>query len=133
MTLTRHLMTMSLLLAAMLLAAGCGGDASDEGVTIDAADILEEQADVDAGEGAADGDADMLAVGRELFIQQCASCHALEDAGATSAVGPSFNDEAWDAERVLAAITNGPGIMPANLVTGDDAQAVADYVADATS
>jgi mono/diheme cytochrome c family protein len=87
--------------------------------------------------------------GKDLFVQgvppkqSCAACHTLADAGARGTIGPNL-DEAFAGPRsegfkestiraiVLDQIhypTKGSG-MPAKLVTGDDAEAVAAYVAD---
>jgi mono/diheme cytochrome c family protein len=83
--------------------------------------------------------------GKDLFISaegRCGSCHTLADAGARGTVGPNL-DEAFAGPRdqgfeesTIAAIvldqirfpTQGSE-MPADLVTGDDAEAVAAYVA----
>jgi mono/diheme cytochrome c family protein len=95
-----------------------------------------------------------LVNGKEQFVAKCASCHVLERAGATGVVGPNL-DEAFQRARkdgfgestfeglVHAQILN-PAInpqvdpvtkrqasMPAKLVTGDDAEDVAAYVASA--
>ena len=92
--------------------------------------------------------------GKELFVegengkQSCASCHALADAGATGVVGPDL-DEAFGPgrrqgfkESTIRAIvadqirfpsrgsrTEADQEMPANLVTGENVDAVASYVA----
>jgi mono/diheme cytochrome c family protein len=89
--------------------------------------------------------------GKELFSENCGSCHVLADAGTQGRVGPNL-DEAFanlrsdkpgqgfkestirDVVRgqiaypVEEPVTEAPG-MPADLVTGDDAAAVATYVA----
>ena len=84
--------------------------------------------------------------GKQVFTSaegQCSACHAMADAGSTSTVGPNLDDafarpreegfkESSIAAIVLAQIyypTEGSG-MPAKLVTGDDAEAVAAYVAE---
>jgi mono/diheme cytochrome c family protein len=83
--------------------------------------------------------------GKELFTSaeaRCGACHTLADAGARGTVGPNL-DQAFAGPRsegfeessirsiVLDQIyypTEGSG-MPAELVTGEDAEAVASYVA----
>jgi mono/diheme cytochrome c family protein len=89
--------------------------------------------------------------GKELFQKNCGSCHTLADAGTQGTIGPNL-DEAFAYARsdepdqgfrestirdvvrgqiaypVEEPPTGGPG-MPADLVTGDDADAVASYVA----
>jgi cytochrome c6 len=89
--------------------------------------------------------------GKELFSENCGSCHVLEDARTQGRIGPNL-DEAFGNLRsdkpgqgfkestirdvvrnqiaypVEEPVTDAPG-MPADLVTGDDADAVAAYVA----
>ena len=81
--------------------------------------------------------------GAELFDQNCAGCHTLDVVGAHGSTtnvgsresrdGPNFNERGEDVEDVLYAIRNGgfsSGPMPQNILTGDDAQAVAEFVAE---
>jgi mono/diheme cytochrome c family protein len=86
-----------------------------------------------------------LANGKAQFVQQCGSCHMLERAGTQGTQGPSL-DAAFQAaladgfnrdtvEGIVKEQVANPrdnSIMPANLVTGDDARDVAAYVAYAT-
>lgn len=67
--------------------------------------------------------------GRELFVQNCGSCHTLDAAGTEGAIGPNLDEAQTNEEEVLAKIAEGPGAMPQNLVSGPDAQAVAAFVA----
>ncbi len=79
-----------------------------------------------------------------LFNQYCAGCHSLDAAAAKGSAppreagggertnGPNFNQRPEDREAVLYAIRNGGysgAIMPANILVGEDAEAVADFVA----
>ena len=87
--------------------------------------------------------------GKELFVNegQCGSCHVLADAGTKGVIGPNLDDafrqsrEDGLGEATIRAVvrdqisypveepaTGSPG-MPADLVTGEDADAVAAYVA----
>jgi mono/diheme cytochrome c family protein len=69
--------------------------------------------------------------GKLIFTQSCGTCHTLADAGTNGQVGPVLDDVKPDKKRVLAALKKGgigSGTMPANLVTGKDADAVAEYV-----
>jgi mono/diheme cytochrome c family protein len=110
-------------LIAALAATGCGSG----GVTPAGDDIL----------------------GKELFLGegQCASCHTLADAGSKGVIGPNL-DDAFRQSRIdglgeatirsvvrdqidypiVAPNTGSPG-MPADLLEGEDADAVASYVA----
>ncbi|HLX32732.1 MAG TPA: cytochrome c [Gaiellaceae bacterium] len=69
--------------------------------------------------------------GRTLFIRSCGSCHALADAGTSGIVGPALN-QPWAASRIREVIADGPGQMPAGLLSGNAAAAVAAYIAAAT-
>jgi mono/diheme cytochrome c family protein len=96
--------------------------------------------------------------GKELFTQTCGSCHILEDAGTTGTIGPNIDAaffqyrkdmegadaSATDTKHVEETIrqvvrgqiayptvdpsTSAPG-MPADILTGQDADDVATYVA----
>jgi mono/diheme cytochrome c family protein len=66
-----------------------------------------------------------------LFETTCGSCHALAAAGTTAAIGPSLDELGPTEDQVLAAIENGgagTGQMPAGLLSGADAQRVAELV-----
>lgn len=75
---------------------------------------------------------DVQVEGRELFATNCATCHTLDDANAVGRVGPDLDRLRPDASLTLDAIKNGRargmGQMPAMLLTGEDARAVAEYV-----
>jgi mono/diheme cytochrome c family protein len=100
------------------------------------------------GSGGLTGPGD-AARGKELFVGQgqCGSCHVLADAGTKGAVGPNLDNAFLQAradglgEGTIRAVvrdqisypiespnTGSPG-MPADLVTGENADAVAAYVA----
>lgn len=80
--------------------------------------------------------------GAELFNQRCAGCHTMKAAAAEGSAtqihdqervdGPNFNQRKETVDQVLFAIRNGGfsgAIMPENIVVGEDAQAVAEFVA----
>jgi mono/diheme cytochrome c family protein len=87
------------------------------------------------------------APGKPLFSEHCGSCHVLAAADATGTVGPNLDDvfgivrkQGFDESTIRDVVrgqiaypetetaTGGPG-MPANLVTGQQAEDVADFVA----
>jgi mono/diheme cytochrome c family protein len=71
--------------------------------------------------------------GMTLFSTNCGTCHTLAAADTTGAIGPNLDDLQPDAALVVSAIENGgagSGAMPAGIVTGEQAQQVADYVAE---
>ena len=83
------------------------------------------------GGGGGGGAATASAEGKQIFTQSCGTCHTLADAGTDGQVGPVLDDLKPDKARVENAIKNGgagSGAMPANIVTGTEAEAVATYV-----
>jgi mono/diheme cytochrome c family protein len=74
--------------------------------------------------------------GQELFGQRCRMCHTLEAANATGKVGPDLDEPPRNKALVLDAIkngrANGNGNMPAAVYEGQDAEAVAEFVAVAS-
>jgi cytochrome c5 len=82
--------------------------------------------------------------GRELFGEHCGVCHTLAAANAVGKVGPNLDVLKPAQNTVLNTINNGclpnppkgsnegclgQGVMPAAVVQGSDAQAVASFVA----
>ena len=77
-----------------------------------------------------------LQPGKDLFATNCGACHTLAKAGTDGVVGPNLDDLLGSASptankaRVLNAVTNGiNGRMPKGIVTGDEADEVATFVA----
>jgi mono/diheme cytochrome c family protein len=116
----RRLLVIAVALAVSLLAA-CGGEI----------EVPEE--DTTAHRGAV------------LFNERCSGCHSLDAANAYGSKpegqlqggertnGPDFNVRRESRDDVLFAIRNGGfsgAIMPANIVVGEDAEAVADFLAE---
>jgi mono/diheme cytochrome c family protein len=77
--------------------------------------------------------------GAVLFSERCSGCHTMKAAGAQGSAnralrnqGPNLDERSESVEDVLFAIRNGGfsgAIMPQNIVVGDEAQAVAEFVA----
>jgi mono/diheme cytochrome c family protein len=80
--------------------------------------------------------------GARIFQQHCSGCHTLAAAGTEGSAtnpndreykdGPNFNQRKETKEGVLYAIRNGgfsSGPMPQDIVVGEDAEKVADFVA----
>ncbi len=72
--------------------------------------------------------------GKQLFRQQCASCHSLAAVNARGVTGPDLDDLGEvSQQRVLNAIRNGGSgqdRMPARLLEGQEARDVAEYVSE---
>ena|SRR5215204_1217590 len=80
--------------------------------------------------------------GAELFSQNCAGCHTLDKAGTQGSAedangreyvdGPNFDQRKVKKDQVLYAIANGgfsSGPMPQDILVGEDAEKVADFLA----
>ena len=105
---------------ALLAGAGCGGE-----INVSGGDLTAQR-------------------GAKLFNERCSGCHTIESANSYGSKpegqlspgertnGPNFNVRKVKRDDVIFAIRNGGfsgAIMPANIVTGKDAEAVADYLA----
>jgi mono/diheme cytochrome c family protein len=116
---TRPTVILCALLAAF--AAGCGGEI----------EVPEDEPEAHAG--------------AELFYERCSGCHSLDVANAYGSKppgdlqggertnGPNFNIRKESRDDVLFAIRNGGfsgAIMPANIVVGEEAELVADFLAE---
>lgn len=70
--------------------------------------------------------------GKSLFRQRCSSCHTLSAVNARGVTGPNLDRiGAVTPKRIRTAIRiggTGEGRMPANLLSGPDAQDVAEYL-----
>ena len=70
--------------------------------------------------------------GRQVFSRYCASCHTLKGANAVGTVGPNLDEMRPPKALILDAIANGrargQGQMPANVVDGEDAENVANFI-----
>ena len=91
-------------------------------------------------EGISVPDDDPAHSGAVLFAERCSGCHTMKAAGAQGSAnrtlrnqGPNLDEREVSVEDVLFAIRNGGfsgAIMPQNIVVGDEAQAVAEFVAE---
>ena len=103
--------------AGAALAVGCGS----EGIDLD------------------DNESAGVMEGAEIFAERCSGCHTLSAAGTQGSAnrsqrvqGPDFDQRNETVDDVLFAIRNGGfsgAIMPQNIVVGEDADKVAEFVA----
>lgn len=121
--------------ATALIALGCGGGS-------DSATVQQRTSSSGAPLGGATEQPLSAAQvhGRQEFVAHCGACHTFHAAGTVGQVGPNLDDIAVNEADVLHAIRTGggrhakgqgtgpSGNMPANLVTGKDAQDVASFV-----
>jgi cytochrome c6 len=78
-----------------------------------------------------------LALGKKVFLElaepSCALCHTLADAGSAGTVGPVLDTLKPNREQVVAAVTNGVGVMPPyETLTHEQIDALALYVSIAS-
>ena len=70
--------------------------------------------------------------GKEVFLEagNCATCHTLSDAGSNAMIGPNLNEIRPDIKRIIMAVRNGIGVMPAmeGILSDEEIEAVAHYV-----
>ena len=77
------------------------------------------------------GGGNLAAQGKQVFQSAgCASCHTLQDAGASGTVGPNLDDAKPSKSLVVERVTNGKGVMPSfkSQLSADQIEAVAEYV-----
>ena len=81
--------------------------------------------------------------GARLFQLNCSGCHTLDAAGTEGSAadangreyvdGPNFDQRAEERDQVLYAIRNGgfsSGPMPQDIVVGEEAEKIADFLAE---
>lgn len=84
-----------------------------------------------AEEAAAEGESNPEA--EQIFVDNCGQCHTLTVAGTSGDIGPNLDGIEYDRERVLEAIEiggRGSGTMPENLIEGEQAEMVAELIAN---
>jgi cbb3-type cytochrome c oxidase subunit III len=76
------------------------------------------------------GGAVAAADGKQVFTDNCASCHTLKDAGATGTTGPNLDEVKPTESKVTHQVEVGGGVMPAfkSTLTAAEIKAVAKYV-----
>lgn len=109
---------MVVMFATMLVLAACGGgDSGDTSEPADNDEGTEESGSVDT------------AAAEDAYKASCASCHGQNLEGGA---GPSLENAGSDlsADEIEDIIVNGVGSMPGGLLSGDDATAVAEWLAN---
>ena len=80
---------------------------------------------------------DLFNQGKIIFAGDgnCATCHTLEDANSYGNIGPNLNEIKPDIMRIISAVTNGIGVMPAyeGELSTEEIKAVATYVSQSAN
>jgi mono/diheme cytochrome c family protein len=115
-----------LVLALCVGATACGGDDDTDATTTTEETTTDETTTTEDTTTTTEA-----AAGREIFVANCGSCHALSDAGTSGAVGPNLDGIGLDAAAVETQVRNGGGGMPAfeGQLTDEEIAAVSSYVA----
>ncbi|MBT2698184.1 cytochrome c551 [Neobacillus sp. C211] len=109
----KKLLTLLMGTALVMGLAACGGGNDDKGT----------DKGTDNGTDTVTSDA-----GAKIFDQKCSGCHGGD---LTGGMGPNLTKvgSKYSKDDILGIIKNGKGQMPANVVSGDDANQVAEWLA----
>ena len=72
-------------------------------------------------------------IGKNIFVtSDCVTCHTLSNAGSKGQIGPNLDEIRPGKDRVIYAVTNGIGVMPAydGILSSSEIKAVAKYVSE---
>ena len=76
-------------------------------------------------------------LGLEVFNNkaQCGVCHSLRAAGSEGQIGPNLDQLKLIESQIIAAVTNGIGVMPAweGILSSEEIEAVAYYIFNSTN
>ena len=80
---------------------------------------------------------DKMVFGLDIYNNkaQCGVCHTLQAAGSTGTIGPNLDQLKPQKLQIVAAVTNGIGVMQAweGILTYEEIEAVAHYVFNSTN
>ena len=80
---------------------------------------------------------DKMNLGLEIYNEKamCGTCHTLQAAGSTGAIGPNLDMIKSQMPQIISAVTNGIGVMPPwdGILTTEEIEAVAYYVFNSTN
>ncbi len=111
----KTLLLIGLFVLALVLVA-CGNEPEDDGDDAGSDEAQpEETEDVDEGDG------------EEIYQESCATCHGDDLEGAN---GPELEDNDLSKDEILEMIEEGGDGMPADVVEGEDAESVAEWLED---
>ncbi|WP_335871577.1 cytochrome c551 [Bacillus sp. 2205SS5-2] len=110
----------ALMLGTSLVLAACGGDDGTTGTETDKNETTEETTDSTV---ATNVDVE------KIVDQKCASCHGGNLEGG---FGPKLDNigSSLSKEEILSIINNGEGQMPKEIIKGEEAEAVAEWLAN---
>ncbi|WP_342669984.1 cytochrome c551 [Domibacillus iocasae] len=118
---------LALMLGSSIMLAACGGGDDAAKDTADDATVEETETEAPAtDEGTEETTA---SAGEEVYQQSCLSCHGGNLEGG---FGPALDKAGaeYSKDEILDIIHNGKGQMPPNVVEGEEAEAVAAWLAE---
>ena len=75
---------------------------------------------------------DKINLGLDVYNNKamCGTCHTLQAAGSTGEIGPNLDKLKPTISQIIAAVTNGIGVMPPwlDILTAEEIETVAYYV-----
>lgn len=101
-------------------------DAEGSTVATETAPPAETETEATETEGGGEEVSGDATAGKATFEAVCQGCHA--NGGQEAGVGPKLAGLGRTADVIQTTITNGKGVMPAGLVSGDDLENVTAYV-----
>jgi|TARA_B100000586_G_C19823547_1_gene307413 mono/diheme cytochrome c family protein len=80
---------------------------------------------------------DKMNLGLEIYNEKamCGTCHTLQSAGSSGAIGPNLDILKPQIPQIISAVKNGIGVMPPwdGILTTEEIEAVAYYVFNSTN
>lgn len=120
---------MAVLFALMLVLAACGGGNNDAANNDAANNGAANNTEENAANNENDGGTVDSAQAEDAYKSSCASCHGQDLSGGA---GPDLTNVGSElsADEIETIIAEGQGSMPGGLLSGDDATAVAQWLAE---
>lgn len=114
---------LAVLFGAVLVLGACGGGNNADNDNEEPAD----NGDTSTEEPAENGNAVDTAAGEEIYQANCAMCHGADLSGGA---GPALTDvgSRYSSDEIKDIVENGTGSMPAQDVSGDDLDALVNWL-----
>jgi cytochrome c551 len=120
---------LALMLGSSVALAACGGGEEEDAADNTAVEDTETETETEAPATDEGTEETTASAGEEVYQQSCLSCHGGNLEGG---FGPALDKigAEYSKDEILDIIHNGKGQMPANVVEGEEAEAVASWLAE---